>query len=516
MFRYRCPNAACGRVLQAPPVRAGRPSVCPGCARPLTIPADPKDWLPEAAEPAPAPALTVAAADPASAPDLFPPSEPDLDLFAPVSAEPARAASPTPPPWVPLPEDDEDPIPVWEPSPVETLLPPVDDQAPPAPARADPLPGPDMHTPAPIGLPAVADMARVTLDPPPPGRVIDPAGLAALSARLRPPAPRVRDIGPATAFWVLLTAAGVGLLLLTLFTRTSFAAPVVYLGAAGVEVGYLWVVWRAFRRSPLRGVAAAVPPLTAWYLFRRKYGGFGPLRFVAAGAVLVGLGWAADGIAPNTRAWAGVRDGSPAGAAQPDPAAGTVPARLRELADRRADDRLLALLKELAGSDPVGTDRVAVADEVERLLHHPDPEVRAAAMATDAVWGGPAARERVLAAVRGADRDDRLAALRVLPRWPDDEAARAAAGLLGKPGREGAAARDALAAIGGPAAERAVLPLLAADDQGVRLAVIDLLADEKLGGPASAEALAEVARTTADPGTRLAATAAAERIRGRK
>lgn len=531
MFRYRCPNAACGRVLSAPPIRAGRPSVCPGCARPLTIPADPRDWLPDAAAPAPA-AVAPAVALAAGPPDLFPPSDPGFDLFAPIPADaPAPAGyhdpAPTPPPWVPLPEEAgvsaDDPPPLWEPSPVETPL-PLAEELSAASASSAPvgLPASDADTPPPAGSLAVAsagigDGGRVAFDLPAPADPPDPAGLAAaLSARMRPLPRRPGDLHPATALWLLLAGAGVALLGLTLLTPADLANPAVYLGAGLVEAGYLWAVWRAFRRSPVRGLLCAVPPLTLWFLLRRAAGDRGPLRYVLAGAAVAGLGWVVPSLAPTSRAWVGATDAKPPTTPR---AAVTPPAvadRLREYADRRADDQLLALLGELAQADPAAApDRAAVAAAVEGLARHPDPEVRAAALAADVTWGGPAAKARVIAAVGGSDRDDRLAALRLLPRWKDDDAARAAAGRVGTGGRDAAAARAALTEIGGPAAERAVLPLLKADDQRVRLAAIDLLADPKVGGPAAEAELKAVAESSPDPGTRLAAAAAAAKIAGR-
>lgn len=540
MFRYRCPNAACGRTLSAPPIRAGRPTVCPGCAHRLTIPADPREWLPGPPAGAVLAAPTAAVAVMPSPPELFPPSEPDLDLFAPIPAEadletarhPARTPVTAPPPWVPLPPDSREvtpPGPVWEPSPVETVLPPGVGALP-APAMP---PGPDADTPPPPGLapappPPVAAEVRVPAraGPADPGRAAfdlsipfglhDPAELTAvLTERMRPPARPAGDLRPATAAWLLLVGVGMVLLGLTLVTAADFGDPVVYLGAVLVEVGYLWAVWRALRRSPVRGLACAVPPLTLWFLRPRAAGDSQPLRYVAAGAVLAGLGWVVPSAAPTTRAWVGAT-APRAVAPHPNEAAGSVATRLRDHADRRLDDRLLALLAELARTDPAGApDRGAVAAEVAALYRHPDPEVRAGAMAADAVWGGPAARGRVLAAVSGTDRDDRLAALRLLPIWKDDDAARAAAGRVGKGGREGTAARAALVGIGGPVAERAVLPLLRADDQGVRLAAIDLLADPAVGGPAALAELRALAESSPDPGTRLAAAAAAERLGGR-
>ncbi|MBX9583576.1 MAG: hypothetical protein K2X87_25015, partial [Gemmataceae bacterium] len=338
-----------------------------------------------------------------------------------------------------------------------------------------------------------------------------------LAGRLRPSPRPGGDLRPATALWLLLVGAGAVLLGLTLCTPADLAGPAVYLGAGLVEVGYLWAVWRAFRRRPIDGLACAVPPLTFGYLLRRKYGDAQPLRFVAAGAVLAGLGWVAPAAAPITRGWVGAGDARPAVSDPPKPP--SVAERLREYAARRADDRLAELLRELTRTDPAtAPDRAEVTAEIERLYRHPAAEVRAQAMAADVAWGGVAARARVLAAVGGADRDDRLAALRLLPHWKDDEAARAAAGRVGKGNVEGSVARQVLIEIGGPAAERAALPLLKADEQGVRLAAIDLLADERgrVGGPAAAAELTALAETSPDPGTRLAAAAAAERMGGRK
>src|SRR5205814_6650203 len=95
--------------------------------------------------------------------------------------------------------------------------------------------------------------------------------------------------------------------------------------------------------------------------------------------------------------------------------------------------------------------------------------------------------------------DERLAALRILPRWKDAEAARAVASRVGRPSTETTRARDALLELGGREAEAAVIPLLRNEDQNVRLTAIDVLGHERVGGREAVKALYTLARDTENP-----------------
>jgi hypothetical protein len=141
--------------------------------------------------------------------------------------------------------------------------------------------------------------------------------------------------------------------------------------------------------------------------------------------------------------------------------------------------------------------------------------VKVEALAAYAVWGGDGACGVCLEASSSPNREERLTALRLLPRWKDKSVARRIAERIGRPGVETAAAENALIEFGGPVAEEAAIALLWKDDQGVRLTAIDILGNERVGGPAAVAALQDVARRSPDPGTSTAAAGKVQLIQSR-
>jgi hypothetical protein len=336
-----------------------------------------------------------------------------------------------------------------------------------------------------------------------------------------PPKPR-RDLHLSTAVWLLATGIGVGLLVVTLFTARDFAPTVLALGLGEVVAGYLWIVWLTARRDWVRGVLAAVPVVTPWYLGQWKYARFRPLRFVGTGAVLAGLALLAGAAVPYTRGLAGVSTAPPESAPEPDAASPRKLDRLRLYRDHRNYSDLVKLLRELTNSDPVysadAKDRADLAAETRALCDHADAEVKIEALAAFTTWGPPSeALERCLAAVRTDNPDARLMALRLLPKWKTERVAGAVvARMQQRPGVEAAAAQKALTDLGGPVAERAAVPLLGEQyEQHVRLAAVDVLADERVASRSAAEALRGAAKSATDPAVRAAATAAAGRVEAR-
>ncbi|MDB5308855.1 MAG: hypothetical protein JWO38_3057 [Gemmataceae bacterium] len=342
---------------------------------------------------------------------------------------------------------------------------------------------------------------------------------AALSTRMKPPPKPPRDLKPSTALWILATGVAIALLLLTLISANDFSDVVLYIGAGQIAAGYLWVVSLAFRRDWQRGLVCAIPPITLWYLAQWKYAKYRPLRSVATGAVLMGIAATATYVLPHTRSWAGVNDDPATTTTPPDITTQSKVAQLRHYRDKREYDALIELLRTLARTDPRYSDeaknRVELAAELKALCGHTDAGVKVEGMAAFAAWGGDDARGLCLEASRSANREERLMALRLLPRWKDEYVARALAERVGRPGRETTSAQDALVELGGPVAERAVIPLLRNEEQGIRLTAIDILGNEKVGGSEAVAALLEVARTTNDPGTRQRAVDKADQIRNR-
>jgi hypothetical protein len=538
MFRYRCPH--CSAIHQAPDLRAGRKTVCSKCSQPLTIPADQSQWLDAKGEPL------------FHSPPLVQPGEPartaipELDhseVIAP-SPEPVPQSAPAPSfsRSLPEPEEEEGRVELYPPTPVvETPRPPR--TPPPSAVPRRPVPA-ALQTPRPsVPVPQSARAGASVLSSLRPRLVNSaatenggamPAGeplrlrtdmeiavdlTTAIASRMKPPPKPPRDLKPSTALWILTTGLGAALLAISLLSSSDFMQAVFAVGAGQVIAGYAWVTIIAFRRDIQRGVVCAVPPLTFLFLANWKYARYRPLRLVLSGTVFIGLTLIAPLVQARLRSWAGAGEPQPAIAAQPEIASQSKLAQLRHYRDQRRYDDLLTLLRTLARTDSIYSDeaknRIDLAADLRTLTRHIDSGVRIEALAAYAAWGGPDARELCLEASRSANSEERKMALRLLPRWKDEDVARRIAEMIGRAGTETSAAQDALITIGGPIAERAVIPLLRKDDQSIRLTAIDILGNDKVGGADAVAALKEVARTSPDPGTRQPAEAKAEQIKER-
>jgi hypothetical protein len=342
---------------------------------------------------------------------------------------------------------------------------------------------------------------------------------SALAMRMKPPPKPPRDLKPSTAAWILTTGIAVALFAATLLSSNNFTQTVFVIGAAQIIAGYAWVTMLAFRRDLQRGIACALPPITFYYLTNWKYAKYRPLRFVISGAAVLGLALLAPLAQSRTRSWVGVSDAPPAIVAPPEIAHQSKLIQLRYYRDQRQYDALIALLRTLARTDSMYSEesknRIDIATDLRALCKHTDSGVKIEALAAYAAWGGPDARELCLEASRSPNREERLMALRLLPRWKDEDVARRIAEMIGRAGTETSAAQDALITLGGSVAERATIPLLRKDDQGIRLTAIEILGNEKVGGADAIAALKEVVRITPDPGTRLPAEAKIVQIQER-
>jgi hypothetical protein len=264
----------------------------------------------------------------------------------------------------------------------------------------------------------------------------------------------------------------------------------------------------------------AVPPATLYFLGQAKYARLRPLRFVATGAVLIGLGVLLPTLAPTTRSWVGVRPQEKSVVESP-PGEGTKLEQLRSLRDRKAYDQLIELVRSLARTDEIlsadARDREKLAAELRSLVNHPDTGVKVAALEAYARWGGPDARELCLAAL-GRSEEEKLVALRLLPQWKDSETApavaQAVAALIVRPGLVTNRAISALEEIGGPAAESAALSLLTrSDEQASRVIALNIL--EKVGGERAITILRGYAMTTLDQTIKSKTLETVEVIRAR-
>ena len=93
MFRYRCPH--CRQVLQALEIRAGKTTICSKCSKPLTIPADPSEWLTDRGESDATISMLKSKASPHELP-VVPSSDTDQMPHQPGYLEPIFVGSPAP------------------------------------------------------------------------------------------------------------------------------------------------------------------------------------------------------------------------------------------------------------------------------------------------------------------------------------------------------------------------------------------------------------------------------------
>ncbi|HUR52903.1 MAG TPA: hypothetical protein VMZ71_02145 [Gemmataceae bacterium] len=466
---------------------------------------------------------------------------------------PTRAPAPTPaarPSPVPAPAAEVPPAPVPAASPNGTKKPEPDwggvrDQLPKRPGRVvATTPAPPPSRPAPLAPRAVAP-ARPPEAPPrgdnwpendpdavsfsDPLKLRSQMDIAAdlsmvLSTRMKPPPEPPRDLNPSTAAWLLLTGLAVLLLVLSMVTQADYLWGAGFVGAVEVAVGYVWIVWMTFRRGWQRGVACAIPPVTFYYLFQKKYARFRPLRFVLTGAAIIGVALMAVKAQDRTRAWSGAT-APPVAEPPPDVSKQSKLVQLREYREQRNYGPLLVVLRSLAGTDhdfsKEATQRGELAAELKALCSHQLSDVKVEALAAYTRWAldEADALRLCLAALRSSNPEERMTGIRLLPKWKDGPAASsiasAIASRLGRVSPETNCARDALVEIGGAAAEQAVIPILEAEDQQTRTVAIDLL--EKVGGPLSVEALLDQRKTTLhqDPATSKRAAAKAAAIKER-
>jgi hypothetical protein len=459
--------------------------------------------------PVPAPPPAVAAREPEPEP------EPDVPELSTLPAGDGGSISPRREPDVPAlptrasvaviaaPERPAVPAPRPEPAVVAVAARPAVSTATPAPraGRFAPV-APDAPRADPVQLQTQADIAA--------------ALTAALASRMKPAEAPRRDLRPSTAAWMLLTAVGVVLVVMALFTDAGYRWPLLAVGLAQVALGYVWIVRLTRFRDPARGVLCAIPPLTIFYLAQYKYAKFRPVRFVLTGAALVAVAGAVPALAPHTRKLVGRSDGTP----PPNPASQSKLAQLRAAREQRSYESLARQLDVLAKTDPLlsadKNDRAELSAELRGLCDHPDTAVKVRAIAAYATWDPAGAKAVCLAAVRSPSADVRDVALRLLPQWPDAESARAVQSLIGRRATtESSRAERALEEIGGAAAEQAALALLnRAEDQTMKLTALSVL--EKVGGGEIAGWLqSSYAAAADDPAVRDRALATAEAIKAR-
>lgn len=462
--------------------------------------------------PHPAPAALTQAEHPAPEP---PESEPAPDAWVPeVAAAPAIPPDPDPEPeptFTPAPVRRPTHVPAHEPRPVPH---PVATVTTPAPRTLDRA---HTHEPHPGRGRLVATLPAPPRRPEPDPESVsfnEPLHLrsqmdiaaeltAALTSRMKPPPEPPRDLSPATALWLIATGVAVALLVLTLFGPTDFGRAVAFIGLGEIVAGYAWVVWIAARRDWQRGLLCAIPPATIWFLTRRKYARYRPLRFVATGAILIIAAWAAGYARPHTRGLFTFE--SPSSTVTPaDSTTDRRLVRLNAARDHRDYPTMLALLEDLDRTDPEHSGDAPDRSELSRLLRElctdRDSAVRVKAMPAYVRWAvNPDDALKVcLDALRSQNQDERVAALQLLPQWKgDDNVALAIGSRIGRPGVETDTAVKSLIAVGGRSAEQTAVSILWDDrrtesDRDRRLSAISIL--KSVASPSAAAELRRWAR----------------------
>ena len=497
------------------PTREPEPAPAPESEPPAVVARSASMFEFELPELPPAVELPRAEPTPAPFPVFMSVREPEPAAAAAREPEPVEAPEPAPQRIAPVAvaERAADPTPLPEPA-VVTITPP------PEPPRPRPLAGPSAPRAAGRFVPAVVPVA------PPESRRADPVQLqtqadiaaaltAVLTSRMKPAEAPRRDLRPSTAAWMLLTAVGVTLTVLALFTDASYRWPLLAVGLIQVVVGYVWIVRLTRFRDPTRGLLCMVPPLTVYYLGQYKYAKFRPLRFVLTGAALVALAGATPALIPHTQKLVGRSDGGP-----PDPAEQSKLDRLRAARDQRSYESLARQLELLAKTDPLlsadAKDRAELSAELKALCDHPDTGVKVQAIAAYATWDPAGAKAVCLAAVRSPSADVREVALRLLPQWQDAESARAVQSLIGRQATtESNRAKEALEKIGGGAAEGAAIALLnRAEDQTMKLTALSVL-DKVAGLEVAGWLRSSYAAAADDPAVRDRALATSDAIKAR-
>ena len=432
MFSYPCPN--CAMRLNAPPERAGQRTMCPKCLKPILIPS----------------------------PD-------QVDLFDT--------------------GEDADPL-AYD----ESSGPPQNEASQP---RAAPAPPTTVDVRS-RSIPAqrrAADSGRIVFS----SADLSPMDLAAdlttaISMRMRPPPDPPADLSLSTGVWLLLTVGGLVLWAVGIAYESAVLPFVALLGGLQAALGYIWCAYLVGTHNPTRGLLTLLPPVGLVRMFR-PFGenGFRPLRFFLSGLLVLAAWMVAEKVKPNARNWLASLTAPPAEYVPPNVGSAE---RLRTAVERNQPDLLVALLNAYARPETIAEtpeeDRPAVVLELEKLLKADTAEVRAAALETLVAWSPGSGRDAALHALKSSDPGERRSAMALAARWRDPEMAAAVAARL-TDRQEQNAAQEVLAAMGGPAAEAALLPLLKADDQLFVLFILDLV--EKIGGPKTLDALNELSLT---------------------
>lgn len=324
----------------------------------------------------------------------------------------------------------------------------------------------------------------------------------ALTMRMNPPPDPPADLRLSTGVWLLATAAGVGLWVLS-FLHDDLLKYVWAVGGFEFAIGIIWVIHRVGRRRPADGLLAIVPPVTVYHLVRNGGpDGYRPLRFVLSGLLLVGLTF----IAIPCRAVVRTAMGWSASSVASDRSDDSPAAKFRQVAERSNNaEQIQKELIRLASADRSGLtakDQSAMVAEFRNLLKNDSIDVRGEALRTLFAWEKTAAWQDVEFLLSSEYRDDRAAALALVKNWKSEEAVAAAVGRLASDD-DRFLAKDAVLEMGKSVPKQVEKVLLdrllkpAAQDPIPAKTILDLL--ESVGGPVSVADLAKYGAACTDP-----------------
>jgi len=317
---------------------------------------------------------------------------------------------------------------------------------------------------------------------------------AALTMRMKPPPEPPSDLRLSTGMWIILTAIAISLWMFCMMA--NMLDPLKYVAIIAIFellVGYFWIAYLAGHRNTLRGLTTLLPPV--WIcraVESNPYQGYRPLRFVLTGLALLLLFVAGPRMQPSIYAAIGMDAEAPSAAREIKP---TLLSRLTDTERDNDANRLIKVMKSL--SEPSEQQLQDAAGEKTELLenfrshfNHTNIEVRELALANFVKWAGNDVKAETIKAISSDNDIERHDAIRIAALLKEAAVAKAvAARITVKDDRT--EVKVTLLAIGGTAAEDAVLPYLRSENYDVLAITFEVL---KVHG--GEKALAELLKTT--------------------
>ncbi len=317
---------------------------------------------------------------------------------------------------------------------------------------------------------------------------------AALTMRMKPPPEPPSDLRLSTGMWIILTAIAISMWMFCMMA--NMLDPLKYVALIAIFellVGYFWIAYLAGHRNTVRGLTTLLPPV--WIcraIESNPYQGYRPLRFVLTGLALLLLFMVGPRMQPSIYAAIGMDAEAPSVVKEIKP---TLLSRLAEGERDNDAGKLVKALKSL--SEPSEQQLHDAASEKADLLvnfrshfNNTNNEVRELAFANFVKWAGNDVKAETIKAISSDNDVERHDAIRIAAQLKDVAVAKAVAKRITvKDDRT--EVKLTLLAIGGTAAEEAVLPYLRSESFDVLSITHDVL--KAHGGE---KALAELQKTT--------------------